>query len=83
MKNRLTYTDTAKQLHRVLAMTGLKSEKFTALVQHCETLWQRRMQRITLENTPRNRAYKPRKNSVLETTENRLLFVLSSMKLNL
>ncbi|MFM8834203.1 MAG: transposase family protein, partial [Cytophagales bacterium] len=47
-----------------------------------ETYWQRRMQRMTLENKPRNRMYKPRTNSVLPTSDDRLLFVLSYMKLN-
>lgn len=40
------------------------------------------MQRITLENKPRDRAYKPRKTSVFVQADDRLLFVLSYMKLN-
>lgn len=82
MENRLTYTDIAHHPSRVVAMTGLKPEEFVILSLHFEAFWQRRMQRITLENTPRNRLYTPRKNSVLPTGDDRLLFVLSYMKLN-
>ncbi len=63
MKHRLHYTDIAENHARVLAMTGLKVDEFATLsltVEHC---WQRRMQRITLENKPRERAYKVRKTS--------------------
>ena len=82
MKDRLTYTDIAEDNPRVVAMTGLKPEEFAVLQVRFEICWQRRMQRMTLENKPRDRAYKPRKNSVLATGDDRLLFVLSYMKLN-
>ena len=79
---RLTYRDIAEEESRVVAMTGLKRSEFAALGARFEVCWQRRMQRMTLENTPRDRAYKPRKNSVLATGDDRLFFVLSYMKLN-
>ncbi|MFM8832450.1 MAG: hypothetical protein ACKOEV_02230, partial [Cytophagales bacterium] len=65
------------QTSRVVSLTGLKPEEFSLLSASFETYWQRRMQRMTLENKPRNRMYKPRTNSVLPTSDDRLLFVLS------
>lgn len=82
MKHRLHYTDILANPSRVIAMTGLTPEEFSLLSRQVENHWQRRMQRITLENKPRNRSYKPRKNSVLPSADDRLLFVLSYMKLN-
>jgi hypothetical protein len=82
MNHRLTYTDIAENESRVVAMTGVKPEEFAVVQAGFEACWQRRMERITLENTPRERGYKPRKNSVLATAEDRLLFVLSYIKLN-
>jgi hypothetical protein len=82
MKRRLRYTDILASPSRVLAMTGLTPEEFPLLSLQFDIHWQRRMQRITLENKARKRCYKPRKNSVLPSADDRLLFVLSYMKLN-
>jgi hypothetical protein len=82
MKHRLHYTDIAENHARVLAMTGLKADEFAQLSQRFEHFWQRRMQRITLENKPRERAYKVRTTSVFSQADDLLLFVLSYMKLN-
>jgi Helix-turn-helix of DDE superfamily endonuclease len=82
MKKRILYRDIASNESCVLAMTDLQPDEFSALSLVFETSWQKRMQRITLENTPRERTYKPRKNSSLAEADDRLLFVLSYMKLN-
>jgi hypothetical protein len=63
-------------------MTGLKVDEFATLSPIFEHFWQRRMQRITLENKPHERAYKVRKTSVFSQADDLLLFVLSYMKLN-
>jgi Helix-turn-helix of DDE superfamily endonuclease len=82
MKHRIYYRDIASNESRVLAMTGFRPDEFSALSLLFERFWQKPMQRITLENTPRERAYKPRKSSSLTEADDRLFFVVSYMKLN-
>jgi hypothetical protein len=82
MSNHFYYRNIAKNTSQVLALTGLKPEEFSALSHVFEVYWQKRMQRMTFEGKPRMRAYKPRKSSMFAQADDRLLFVLSFLKLN-
>jgi hypothetical protein len=82
MSNQFYYRNIVKDTSQVLALTGLQPEEFSVLSLVFEAYWQKRMQRMTFEGKPRWRAYKPRKGSVLAEADDRLLFVLSYLKLN-
>lgn len=77
----LRYT-TAKEKHnQILDLTSLSEEQFEQLVAPFEAAFLRHMQQWTMEGKPRTaRAYTPYANSPLPTPEDRLLFILSYLK---
>lgn len=80
----LRYQDIAHSETRMLALTTLTPEEFTALVPAFEASFLERMRDYTIDGLPRlNRRYTPYKNSPLPTTEDKLLFILVHMKQNL
>jgi hypothetical protein len=79
---RLCYHDIKGNTAGVVALTGLTPDEFILLSQSTEKAWQKWMQGITLEGKPCGRIYKPRNDSMLPASEDRLLFVLSYLKLN-
>jgi hypothetical protein len=77
----LRYTTEKDKAYRVLDLTGLSVDEFEQLVEPFEQAFVRHMQQWTMEGKPRNvRAYSPYANSPLPTSEDRLLFILSYLK---
>lgn len=77
----LRYQDMKAKAYRVLDLTSLAVEKFDQLVSAFKTAFVARMQQWTMEGKPRrNRTYTPYANSPLPTPEDRLLFILSYLK---
>ena len=67
--------------HRILDLTSLTVEEFEQLVEPFEQAFVRHMQQWTMEGKPRRaRAYTSYANSPLPTPEDRLLFILSYLK---
>ena len=61
---------------------GLNPDEFEALCLHFDEAWQAYIRYYTLEGKPRARQSKPRTNSTLPTSEDKLLFVLYFLKTN-
>lgn len=66
----------------VRSHTGLKREEFEALAEKFGQEWSHYMRHYTWEGKERQRQGKERKNSVLASIEDKLLFVLYYLKLN-
>jgi len=80
----LRYHAVADNKARLLALTSLTRDEFTALVPAFETAFLARMRAYTVDGLPRlNRRYTPYKNSPLPTTEDKLLFILVHIKQHL
>ncbi len=80
----LRYQDVAHNKTRLLALTSLTREEFTALVPAFEPAFLERMQTSTIDGLPRlNRRYIPYKNSPLPAIEDKLLFILIHLKQHL
>jgi hypothetical protein len=80
----LHYHAVANNTARLLALTSLTRDEFSALVPAFETAFLARMQTHTVDGLPRlNRRYTPYKNSPLPTTEDKLLFILVHLKQHL
>jgi hypothetical protein len=82
MKNRYHYRNIVKDSAQVLGVSGLQPEEFSALSLVFDVFWHTRMKHMTFEGKPRTRTYKPRQGSALAEADDRLLFVLSYLKLN-
>jgi hypothetical protein len=66
----------------VRSHTGLKRDEFEALAEHFGQEWEHYMRHFTWEGKERQRQGKERKNNVLASIEDKLLFVLYYLKLN-
>jgi hypothetical protein len=77
----LRYTTEKDKAYRILDLTSLSVDEFEHLLEPFEQAFVRHMQQWTMEGKPRNaRAYAPYANSPLPTPEDRLLFILSYLK---
>src|SRR5690349_4495999 len=77
----LRYTTEKEKAYRILDLTSLSVDEFEQLVEPFEQAFVRHMQQWTMEGKPRSaRAYTPYANSPLPTPEDRLLFILSYLK---
>jgi hypothetical protein len=77
----LRYTTEKDKAYRILDLTSLSIDEFEQLVEPFEQAFVRHMQQWTMEGKPRTaRAYTPYANSPLPTPEDRLLFILSYLK---
>lgn len=68
--------------HRIKSLTGMSQVDFESLARVFGREWENYIGHYTLEGRPRQRQSKPRKNSVLSTTEDKLFFLLYYLKLN-
>jgi len=66
----------------VVSHTGLKRHEFATLAAKFEQEWKHYMQHYTWEGKERQRQGNERKNSVLASMEDKLLFLLYYLKLN-
>jgi hypothetical protein len=77
----LRYTTEKDKAYRILDLTSLSVDEFEQLLEPFEQAFVRHMQQWTMEGKPRTaRAYSPYTNSPLPTPEDRLLFILSYLK---
>jgi hypothetical protein len=77
----LRYTSERDKANQILNLTSLTVEQFEQLVTSFEQAFVRHMSQWTMEGKPRTaRAYTPYTNSPLPTAEDRLLFLLSYLK---
>jgi len=77
----LSYQELAQHPRRLLAMTGYSQQEFVALLPYFIKEFTTTMTTTTLQNTPRRaRAYGVYENSPLPTMEDKLLFILVSLK---
>jgi hypothetical protein len=77
----LRYATEKGKANQILNLTSLTVEQFEQLVEPFEQAFVRHMQHWTMEGKPRTaRAYTPYANSPLPTPQDRLLFLLSYLK---
>jgi len=77
----LRYRDIREKKDRVLRLTGFLPEEFEALCAKFAPVWEKHIKNTTLEDKPRKRQVrKARKNSMLPTTGDKLLFLLYEHK---
>jgi hypothetical protein len=77
----LRYASERDKANQILNLTSLTVEQFEQLVEPFEQAFVRHMQQWTMEGKPRTaRAYTSYANSPLPTAEDRLLFLLSYLK---
>lgn len=77
----LRYASEKDKANRILDLTSLTVDEFEQLVEPFERAFVRHMREWTMEGKPRTaRAYTPYANSPLPTPEDRLLFILSYLK---
>jgi Helix-turn-helix of DDE superfamily endonuclease len=77
----LGYATEKDKANRILDLTSLMVDEFEQLVEPFEQAFVRYMRDWTMEGKPRTaRAYTPYANSPLPTPEDRLLFILSYLK---
>src|SRR5215208_3879513 len=77
----LRYASEREKANQVLNLTSLTVEQFEQLVEPFEQAFVHHMSQWTMEGKPRTaRAYTPYVNSPLPTAEDRLLFLLSYLK---
>jgi hypothetical protein len=75
------YQDIKTKAYRILDLTSLTVDEFEQLVPPFEAAFVRYMSNWTMEGKPRTaRAYTPYTNSPLPTPQDRLLFILSYLK---
>src|SRR5215208_107413 len=78
----LRYQNEKGKLNRILNLTSLTLDQFEQLVEPFETAFVRHMQDWTMEGLPRTgRRYSQYSTCPLPTPEDRLLFILSYLKL--
>jgi len=78
----LRYSDISSEEKSIRSHTGLSRGEFEHLAEKFEQEWDRYMSCFTWEGKPRQRQCKVRRNSVLATNEDKLLFLLYFLKLN-
>src|SRR3954470_24572503 len=77
----LRYASERDTANQILNLTTLTVEQFEQLLEPFEQAFVRHMSQWTMEGKPRTaRAYTPYANSPLPTAEDRLLFLLSYLK---
>ena len=77
----LRYQDEKSKANRILDLTSLTLEQFEQLVKPFDAAFVRHMQNWTMEGLPRtSRRYSQYANCPLPTAEDRLLFILSYLK---
>jgi hypothetical protein len=77
----LRYASEREKVNQILNLTSLTVEQFEQLVEPFEQAFVRHMNEWTMEGKPRTaRAYTPYANSPLPTPQDRLLFLLSYLK---
>ena len=77
----LWYAEAKDKVNQTLNLTSLTVEQFERLVEPFEQTFVHHMQQWAMEDTPRTAcAYSPYANSPLPTKEDRLLFLLSYLK---
>jgi hypothetical protein len=77
----LRYTTEKEKAYRILDLTSLSIDEFEQLLEPFEQAFVRHMQQWTMEGKRRTaRTYTPYANSPLPTAEDRLLFILSYLK---
>lgn len=77
----LRYRDIREKKDRVLRLTGFQVEEFEVLCAKFTPVWEKYIKSTTLEGKPRKRQVKKeRKNSMLPTTADKLLFLLYEHK---
>jgi hypothetical protein len=77
----LRYASERDKANQILNLTSLTVEQFEQLLEPFEQAFVRHMRQWTMEGKPRTaRAYTPYANSPLPTPEDRLLFLLSYLK---
>ena len=77
----LRYASEREKANHILNLTSLTVEQFEQLVEPFEQAFVRHMRQWTMEGKPRTaRAYTPYVNSPLPTPEDRLLFLLTYLK---
>src|SRR5919202_5615320 len=80
-KAMLRYQNEKDKANRIVDLTSLTVEQFEQLVEPFETAFVRHMQNWTMEGKPRTgRRYSQYSNCPLPTPEDRLLFILSYLK---
>jgi len=81
--SKLSYGEIKLKVEAFLALTGLTVEEFEILVPEFEKAFQTHMSNWRLDGKPRTkRSYTTYENCPLPTAEDRLLFVLSYVKVN-
>lgn len=77
----LSYSDIRGNSSRVLGLTGLKPEEFETLLAAFRPIWEDFIEHHTLEGKVRQRVVRrERKNAMLPTVEDKLLFILYEHK---
>ena len=77
----MRYQDEKTKAYRILDLTSLTVDEFEQLVPRFDAAFVRHMRDWTMEGKPRTaRAYSPYANTPLPTAEDRLLFLLSYLK---
>ncbi|MCQ3978358.1 MAG: hypothetical protein DPW09_33445 [Anaerolineae bacterium] len=77
------YKEYAEKPTEILALTGYTHQEFEALLPHFRRCYYERMKQYRLDGKPRGkRAYSDYKNSPLPLIEDKLFFILSSLKTN-
>lgn len=78
----MNYQSLHKKSKQFRSISGISHQDFTALHRDFATMWHQQMSHQTAGGTPRRRRYGIRSDSVLKTTEDMLLFILSYLKNN-
>lgn len=78
----MNYQTLKKKSKQFRSISGMPHKDFVALHKEFAIVWHEQMQNQTASGTPRRRKYAIRSDSVLQTTEDMLLFILSYYKNN-
>lgn len=78
----MDYKTLQKNKRQFLSVSGLSHKDFVGLHQDFAKAWSSMMNERTIDGKPRRRKRSIRSDSVLETTEDTLLFILSYLKNN-
>jgi hypothetical protein len=78
----MNYQSLHKNPKQFRSISGMSHLDFTALHRDFATTWHQEMSSYTADGKPRRRLYGIRSDSVLKTTEDMLLFILSYLKNN-
>ena len=78
----ISYEGLRRNRRQFLSLTGMEVEVFMALHEVYARQWQTYIAQYTVAGEERTRAHRPRKDGVLERTEDQLLFVLHYLKSN-